>query len=259
MNFFKKLFGSKGSSKRSSIDSSVNEALCKLVKPSTAIIVNDPKRPPENSQLLSHFGGQPYFEEGESWPLSQSGRPMEFIFQVFNDAYDGIPENIKLIQFFYDSEETAWETENDGWKVKIYEALRTEKLTQIAGANEKTVKYCEISFEKSMSLPNWETLQDEFPELADQISMDDEDDYEAYEEACAKITGPERESSSSFGGYPDWIQGVENFMDAQGKPLDLLFQIDSEDNANVMWGDTGIIYVFYDNNTKSIEFVLQCF
>lgn len=259
MNFFKKLFGLKGPAKRSSIDPSVIEALCGLVKPATAIIVNESKRPPENSQLLSHFGGQPYFEERESWPLNQSGSPMDFIFQVFNDGFDGIPENIKLIQFYYDFEEGAWETENDGWKVKIYDELNIDKIAKTSRFPEKKAKYCEITLEKSMSLPNWETLLDLYPETADQIAMDDEDDYDTYEEACTKITGPKRDSSSSLGGYPDWIQGVENFKNAQGKPMDLLFQIDSEDNAAVMWGDTGIIYVFYDKGTKDIEFVLQCF
>ena len=40
--------------------------------------------------------------------------------------------------------------------------------------------------------------------------------------------------------------------------MKLLFQIDSEDNAGLMWGDVGLIYVFYDNETQKIEFILQC-
>jgi uncharacterized protein YwqG len=35
--------------------------------------------------------------------------------------------------------------------------------------------------------------------------------------------------------------------------MKLLFQIDSEDNAGLMWGDTGLIYVFYDEETKSTK------
>jgi uncharacterized protein YwqG len=40
--------------------------------------------------------------------------------------------------------------------------------------------------------------------------------------------------------------------------MKLLFQIDSEDNAELMWGDVGLIYVFYDEATDKIEFTLQC-
>ena len=64
--------------------------------------------------------------------------------------------------------------------------------------------------------------------------------------------------SSQLGGYPKWVQGESTPKDKNGEPLKLLFQIDSEDNAGIMWGDVGLIYVFYDEELEKIEFILQC-
>lgn len=259
MNFFKNLFGSKKTVKA---DIKAIESLVKpLAKHATSITLSDPKRAPENSQMLSHFGGQPYFEKGESWPLNQNGRALEFVFQVFNDSYDGIPGNIKLIQFFYDFEEFAWESESDGWKVKIYEELDPAMVIRIEDPTDKPVKYCEITMKKSLSFPGNDDLHDLYPDVADQITKlsGDDEDYEVYEEICIKLIGEEPITLSMLGGYPAWIQGNEHFKDTVGMPMDLLFQIDSEDNANIMWGDTGILYVFFNTTTKDIKFVLQCY
>jgi uncharacterized protein YwqG len=54
------------------------------------------------------------------------------------------------------------------------------------------------------------------------------------------------------------VQGESTPIDDEGNPMKLLFQIDSEDNAGLMWGDVGLIYVFYDKKTEKIEFTLQC-
>lgn len=54
-----------------------------------------------------------------------------------------------------------------------------------------------------------------------------------------------------------WVQGEDTPV-KEAVPMKLLFQIDSEDNAGIMWGDVGLIYVFYDENSERIEFTLQC-
>jgi uncharacterized protein YwqG len=100
--------------------------LSSIVRDATKIEVQTTGEPPENSQLLSHFGGDPYFEEGEEWPMSQNGRHMDFVFQIFNTGDLAIPKSIKLIQLFYDYEEFPWDTKDDGWHVKIFESLNLD-------------------------------------------------------------------------------------------------------------------------------------
>ena len=46
----------------------------------------EPAERPAASQLLSHIGGDPYFEQGEAWPTNpDTGQPLELIFQLVND------------------------------------------------------------------------------------------------------------------------------------------------------------------------------
>ncbi|WP_405225644.1 DUF1963 domain-containing protein [Dokdonia sp. Asnod1-B02] len=81
-----------------------------LIEKATKLEILPASRPPENSQMLSHFGGHPYFEKGESWPKTNKGDHLAFIFQIFNTPELELPENIALIQFYYDWEEFPWET-----------------------------------------------------------------------------------------------------------------------------------------------------
>lgn len=130
-----------------------------LIRTATEIEVSKPSKPKANTQLLSHFGGQPYFEEGEEWPKTKKGKNLNFIFQVYNNGEINLPGNIKLVQFFYDWDEFPWETENDGWLVKTYTTLNTSQIIEHAQPAElETTKFCEITFKPVQSLPDWEGI-----------------------------------------------------------------------------------------------------
>src|SRR5215203_2954478 len=119
----------KGLNEQSLVSSKeIQKLVLPIVRKATKIDVQNAVSPPRDSQLLSHFGGQPYFEEGDEWLKSKSGRHMDFIFQIFNSEELVLPKSIKLVQFFYDLEEFPWDTKDDGWYVKIYETLNVDKL-----------------------------------------------------------------------------------------------------------------------------------
>ena len=230
-----------------------------LIRKTTILEVQPSSRPPENSQLKSHFGGQPYFEQTEEWPKTKSGKPLDFIFQVFNDGNIELPKEIKLIQFFYDWEELPWDSENDGWHVKIYKVINEQNLTFIERPAElDRPKYCEIKFIPAYSLPDWEGI-DIYANLASKLScvLNEEEPWDSYDKIVEKLIG-EQNYQSQLGGYPKWVQGESTPSDKDGNKMKLLFQIDSEDNAGLMWGDVGLVYVFYDEVTERIEFTLQC-
>ena len=232
-----------------------------LIKNATRIIVKKQPEIPKNSHLKSHFGGQPYFENGEEWPKARddfrNNCDLEFVFQIFNDGSIVLPENIKLVQFFYDLEgELSFDTSDGGWFVKIYENLNMENMVIVEKPSEHTaVKYCEIEFEPKKSLPDWQEIgtYDENIEMLSCV-LDEENPWNNYQRIVEKLIG-EQDIKSQLGGYAQWIQGDNNPED---KRIQLLFQIDSEDDAGLMWGDVGLIYVFYNNRNKSIEYVLQC-
>jgi uncharacterized protein YwqG len=237
------------------------ELLKPLIKKATKLIVEKPSIPPENSQMKSHFGGQPYFENHEEWPQSKSGRKLNFIFQVFNNGLKGLPDKIKLIQFFYDFEQSPWITQNDGWLVKIYEQINADKLKLISKPAElEKLNYCDFIFEEIDALPDWEGIEI-YSVNAQKLScvLDHDEPLDNFTTACEQLIGNFDNYRSQIGGYPKWIQVEQTPRKPNGEVMDLLFQIKSEENAHVMWGDSGFIYVFNDNDTKHTEFVLQCY
>ena len=231
-----------------------------LIKDATKIILKKQSEIPENSHLKSHFGGQPYFEKGEEWPKDRGGYEwnLEFIFQIYNDGNIALPENIKLIQFYCDvGDSLPFSTKDTEWVVKIYESLNPENAVIIEKPGElNTVQYCEIEFESIKSLPDFQELHlhDENIYKLSSI-LDKENPAENYNAIREKLF-TETESVSQLGGYPFWIQGVKN---PKEEDFQLLFQIDSDEDAGLCWGDAGSIYVFYNNKNKKIEYLLQCF
>ena len=123
---------------------------------------------------------------------------------------------------------------------------------------QNLLKYCEITYKQSYSLPDWEGI-DTHSENASKLSciLDEDEPWEQYQNVVNKLIG-EKDLQSQLGGYPKWIQGEETPHENNGEKIKFLFQIDSEDNADLMWGDVGLIYVFYDEKKEHIEFKLQC-
>jgi uncharacterized protein YwqG len=235
----------------------IKERLKKIILPCSKITPDVPSDEPINSQFVSHFGGTPYFENGEDWPTSESGRALEFIFQIFNDERLNMAESIKLVQFFYDMEEFPWETEGEGWQVKIYESLNREHVKKIEPPlGLETIGYCNIAYQDCLSLPDWEGMEI-FEKDAWKLCAMTDNPWKNYEQAVTEIIG-EQNYQSQLGGYPRWVQGEATPKSTDGSNAKLLFQIDSEENVGLMWGDVGLVYVFYDEKSKKIDFRLQC-
>lgn len=231
-----------------------------LIQQTTRLNVLPASELADNTQLDSHFGGNPYFEMGESWPTTEDDKPLDFVFQVFNSNELELPENIALVQFFYDWEVSPWDSEENGWLVKIYHKVDQHKIEFISRPEELTESpFCKIECIPTQSLPDWEGI-DLYKNEALKLScvLNDDSPWDIYENVVSGLIG-KQDYQSQFGGYPKWIQGEATPFNAEGKPLKLLFQIDSEEKANLMWGDMGSIYVFYEEETERIEFTLQCY
>lgn len=231
-----------------------------LIRPAVKVVVQKSGRPPENSQQLSHFGGQPYFEKGEYWPLTEKGRPLDFIFQIVNTGEQLLPDHIKVVQFFYDWDMQPWDSGTPGWTVKTYEAIDPAKQLLIPRPLELPwAKYCPVSFTPIQSLPDWEGI-DHYSSEASKLSciLNEDEPWGHYDEVSKELVG-ETEYQSIIGGYPKWLQGEATPSDDDDNNLPLLMQIDSETNADIRWGDQGLIYIFHNPATPGVyEFQLQC-
>jgi len=226
-----------------------------LIKDATKLVLKKTPIIPENSHLISQFGGQPYFEKDEQWPVAKNGNILDFVFQIFNEDGIKLPEHIKLIQFYYDFDENPWGTEDDGWLVKIYENIDKDnsiiiEIPEVHGI----VNYCEIEYETIKSLPDWEGISS-FDVNASKLSciLDEDKPWENYYKTVEKLIG-EDDMHSQLGGYAKWVQGGQE----RNKDFVLLFQIDSEGDAGLHWSDCGMVYAFY-NEHKKVEFELQCY
>jgi hypothetical protein len=113
---------------------------------------------------------------------------------------------------------------------------------------------CDVSFAERLSLPDWEGTTRWCPEASDlSCKANGEAPWQAYQEAVNRLVG-DQEITSCIGGYPRWIQGEETPNGA-----DLLAQIDSENEAGIMWGDVGSVYLFRSPGPDGqASLVLQC-
>lgn len=210
---------------------------------------------PADTQLLSHSGGEPYFEQGETWPVNpQTGQPLECIFQLVNDGTLVLPFPAAIVQLYYDyhGEEVIFDgSQEEGYLVKIYESISPDKLAAVPRpASLPAVQYESITFERAPSLPDAEELDQISAAtyaLCRQINADDWQDV--YNAAVEELIG-EQDLGSWVGGYANWLQGAY-------PPDAFLLQFDSTENF--MWGDSGLLYFFYDpENVRDITFELQC-
>ncbi|UYQ94352.1 YwqG family protein [Chitinophaga horti] len=225
-----------------------------LLRPTTKLVVQPSMRPRQDAATRSHFGGDPYFEQGETWPASGNGAPLDFIFQVVNDGSLQLPAHIKVLQFYYDWRLAPWSTEEDGWLVKTYSDIHPDKQVKIDRPSVlPRAKYCDIHFQQTQTLPDWQSL-DAFEPTASKLSciLDEDEPWAAYE-ATTQELGGEPQYQSQLGGYAKWLQGYDAPGDEQ---MQLLFQLDSEVNADISFSDQGLLYI-YHHPEKPGEYFFQ--
>jgi uncharacterized protein YwqG len=143
---------------------------------------------PVYSHLRSNFGGYPYFEKGEEWPVSKDGTSMDFVFQLFSTDKIRFPMDVKLIQFFYDFDKNPWSAKDDGWFIKVYEHINLDNTVDLPW--EWRTSYCDYYYDV---------------------------EYEAISQRDKIVF------QSQVGGRPRWLQGD----DSPGDNYHFLFQLDS--------------------------------
>ncbi len=255
MSLFKRLFGKEKSDPQlDDLEALVKPMIAEAVKLNVKKVKNEPR----DSNLKSQFGGMPYLESEGDWPKMKSGKRLDFVCQIFNDGSLPMPEEIKLLQFFYDFGEFAWSTDDEGWKLRVLTEFDSKKAIVVQKPEtESPTKYCEISFERVKSLPDWDgvtSISDKISNLCAQIN---DDPWEAYRQVTTKLV-EDTDYRSQIGGYPKWIQSEATPMYQDGRAMPFLLQIDSEDEAGIMWGDSGMLYFFYHSEDGSVNFELQC-
>lgn len=199
----------------------------------------------------SKFGGYPDLPS----PAHHPGENLTFLAQFrLNDfagceSVEALPKE-GLLSFFYDLDEQPWgdADERNLWRV-VYTTETTLERVRIGEAlNERTV-----AFEESYA-PIVDTL----------LELMTEDDFVAMEELF------DEGEVHAIGGHPDAVQNdvFEEIEDTYGERFSnpfLLFQMDSTEELDVMFGDVGILYFLIPTEAlrtkrfEEAEIIMQCY
>jgi uncharacterized protein YwqG len=268
MSFFGKLFGrQRASSEPQGISPRVDATVAALKSRAEACL-----RLEAGGEGRSRLGGVPDMDG--AWPRYE-GRPLCCVAQL--DLADmraaggpsWLPGDGRLL-FFYEFEHGSWgmETKDLGSAVVIHQAG-----TPVAAAepddlpDEARFPAYAVSFVQAMSTATEERLGLDWPGL-NRASTD------ALEKALEEMRPPS--PAHQVGGYPSPVQADVMETECQdiyrrlghrgGNVGDwrLLLQLDTDDDAGMMWGDTGMLYFWIrEQDARVGDFskvwtILQC-
>jgi len=244
-----------------------------------------------NEATRSYVGGAPPASPALSWP-TRKGHAFSFIACIDcselprTDELDWLPRT-GLLLFFYDMQDQPWgfDPKDRGGSATIYlpASGTIDSQTALPPSElpaEATIPKRFLKFAITMLPPSWET-----PQLA-ALGLS-EQEMDVFMDQRSELYGDQ--PHHQIGGYPDPIQNPEmdeecqlvtnglycgdatGYNDPRATELrkeadgwSLLFQVDSDDELKIMWGDAGMIYFWIRrDDARSLKFdntwvILQC-
>lgn len=240
----------------------------------------------QDGSSLSNFGGQPCLPSGVGWPKKDE-RKLEFLARISlpevqrEVAIDWLPKAGSLL-FFYDLERQPWgfdPKDRGSWAVLHVPDLE-EPLGSSTQAESSPIPFKYVGFRELASYPSYER------ESVASLQLTDAEADRYAEISDLPFQGKPKHQIS---GYPAPVQGdgmelecqlVTNglycgdssgYNDPHAQSLEggaakwrLLFQFDSDDDLDIMWGDCGTLYYWVDEQSASTGdfsgawLVLQC-
>ena len=212
-----------------------------------------------NTNSLSWFGGTPTASGDGKWPAcAQCKKPMQFFMQIdlaTLPATFETPLRDGVLQLFYCS--------SDDGMCDTWEAFTgTHELRIINASSDLVAHPATITpFAKSV-ISDWQPFVDA-PSTAEHELLGIKYDYDFSKKTVSvaaddyginlrdlniDLNVAEAISESSggdkLGGWPAWVQGEEYPACPEcHRRMDLLFQIDSNDNLDYMFGDVGCAHI----------------
>lgn len=293
MGFLKQLFGIKTESEKEQLKSEFNamkQALKNKVSGLTRPAVHLVKT---KNKTKSKFGGRPVVDNRDFvWPTSNE-KPMSFLAQFDLDEvskqikYEWLNEKGAIL-FFYDIEEMPWgfdPKDRGKWKVIFQENPSIEIDYPDNFKKEFILKESYLEARKIELLPPFEDKSIQNLNLTNEET----DLYFELDEHYKEFNSYGEFPAHQIGGFPQPIQGNDmqfealqassgiymgdgkGFQNVEEKDFEsakdkweLLFQFDSDEELDVMWGDLGMLYFWIEkeksksNNYENTWLILQC-
>ena len=254
----------------------ITPALVALARPSLRLTV----RPTSDESLAgaSKLGGLPDLLVGTAWPYWK-GAPLSFLAQIrleeaqpYDVAHD-LPAT-GLLSFFYDARQQTYgdnPADRGSWQV-VYSNGSATQLRRLAVPPDMPpagrFAPCGVTFASEVTLPQQPEL--EIPDWSWQG-----DERARYEEFLAAFPTPQEHgrTHTRLLGYPDTLQddmrsevqlAANGLTGADPRAAEvakgagawrLLFQLDSEADAGMRWGDAGMLYFWIERDAlKTMRF-----
>lgn len=240
----------------------------------------------------SKIGGRPDVPEQFRWP-SWRGAPLSFLGQIDLNETGALPccralPSTGRLLFFYDAQQHTWgfDPNDRGSFAVIHSDAPAGALLRLDWPDrlpdEGRFGACAVSFSEVLTLPPWESI------FVEQLGMSDEE-IDRYVDVLDQMERGESDGMlHQLLGHASPIQrdmqlecqlvangidvggpeGYENSRRAELEPgalsWRLLFQLDSEESAGMMWGDLGRLYFWIrDEDLANRRFdqawmILQC-
>lgn len=236
----------------------------------------------------SHFGGSPRLPGDCAWP-TRAGKKLAFLARIslteVHAAHpvDWLPSTGALL-FFYDMDKQPWgfdPKDRGGWSVLLVPDLADACVLSVGqSADASSLTQSHIGFRRIESFPSFER------DVIQKLDLSDEE-FEKYEEVTDHSYGGKPKHQIS--GFPAPVQGDGMELECQlasnglycgdstgyndvratslapgARDWKLLFQLDSDEELDVMWGDCGTIYFWVEESSaRSGDFsnawlILQC-
>ncbi len=228
--------------------------------------------------FASKLGGFPYLPKGESFPLDEKQKQMQFLLQIncadlIKFDFCQLPKT-GILQFFIAKDKLyGWDSENPteqtGFKVRYFEKIDTsvsieDVKAQIIAEEENKARSpilaenIRLVFEEgigTISINN-ENFDDVFVEIYNKNYGEAkiETYFDLDNSVIDRITRDLGDYGSKIGGYPAFCQDDPRCTDDYRAYDALLLQLES-DSTNLQFGDDGIANFFIPKNAlKNADF-----
>ena len=215
-----------------------------------------PQKAADTDWWQSKIGGNPYLPKNATYPVDLEGNQLLFLAQINFEETPSLPPfpNEGILQFFifddpFYGSELNDPFSQDGFRVVYYKNPVTDEGRLVTDFSFLR-NFMRDPIDSKVSYPLNFQLDEEFVPTADHnfdklLGQDffyqfGEKEWELWEDYNQKI----RSSGHKLGGYAHFTQEDPRYN--QLSPLQLLFQLDSDDNIKCTWGDLGVANFFID-------------
>ncbi len=182
----------------------------------------------------SRIGGRAFLLSGEQHPAcGVCGSPLHLVVQLNSEE---LPAPVSawtgpgIFQVFYCLSQCAWNA--DGWAPHslVHRARRIDlhATGELSAAGRSAPARAITGWGEVEDLPKWRELPIAVPDELEDV----------FDEAERPVVG------DKLDGWPFWVQRPEyTNCSVCGARMRMLFQVDSQDNLDWMWGDTGCAHL----------------